>query len=218
MEVHRGVQQARVGVSGPDLPVDRAARCTREEKGDHRPGTVSSRHRPARVAHGIDGLDVIARLTGSGQPRPASDLMLRRPSGLRRPLRSPGFSEPEDPMHTHGPSRCGALAAALVAALAAPGLLAQDPAAAQPTPSNPTADIASALPWRELGPANMGGRVTDIAVHDAHPSTWYVATAGGTRPEPASLFEMGSCQATPARPKDVARAKGIVNQTRPPRR
>ena len=82
-------------------------------------------------------------------------------------------------MHTHGPSRCGALAAALVAALAAPGLLAQDPAAAQPTPSNPTADIASALPWRELGPANMGGRVTDIAVHDAHPSTWYVATAGG---------------------------------------
>ena len=31
------------------------------------------------------------------------------------------------------------------------------------------------------------------------------------RPEPASLEVMGSCSATPARPKDVAKAKGIVN-------
>ena len=38
------------------------------------------------------------------------------------------------------------------------------------------------------------------------------------RPEPALLEVMGSCSATPARPKDVAKAKGIVNHTRPPRR
>ncbi len=80
-------------------------------------------------------------------------------------------------MQTHGFSRCGAMA--LAAALASSALSAQEPATPQPSPTHPTADIAAALPWRELGPANMGGRVTDIAVHDAHPSTWYVATAGG---------------------------------------
>jgi photosystem II stability/assembly factor-like uncharacterized protein len=35
------------------------------------------------------------------------------------------------------------------------------------------------IPWRSIGPANMGGRVTDFAVVDSDPSTYWVATAGG---------------------------------------
>lgn len=35
------------------------------------------------------------------------------------------------------------------------------------------------LSWRCIGPANMGGRITAIAVYEADPSIWYVATASG---------------------------------------
>ena len=35
------------------------------------------------------------------------------------------------------------------------------------------------LPWRSIGPANMGGRVTDFAVHPEDPSVWWVGTAAG---------------------------------------
>ena len=46
---------------------------------------------------------------------------------------------------------------------------------------------ASALPstwvdsfrWRSIGPANMGGRIVDIAVDEANPTTFWVATASG---------------------------------------
>ncbi len=41
------------------------------------------------------------------------------------------------------------------------------------------ADQVSNLPWRNIGPANMAGRITDIDVHPKHLSTWYVASAGG---------------------------------------
>lgn len=37
----------------------------------------------------------------------------------------------------------------------------------------------AAMKWRSLGPANMEGRVTDFAVVEAHPSTFYVAAATG---------------------------------------
>ena len=57
---------------------------------------------------------------------------------------------------------------------------------AKPTPSGPAVpegtlpeSIAKAYTWRQIGPANMGGRVTAIAVHDADPTTYYVATGGG---------------------------------------
>lgn len=33
--------------------------------------------------------------------------------------------------------------------------------------------------WRSIGPANMGGRITDIAVADKDPSQWWIATASG---------------------------------------
>ena len=35
------------------------------------------------------------------------------------------------------------------------------------------------LNWRCLGPANMGGRITDIAVNPNDPSMWWIATASG---------------------------------------
>ncbi len=33
--------------------------------------------------------------------------------------------------------------------------------------------------WRSIGPANMGGRITALAVHDADPCCYWVATASG---------------------------------------
>lgn len=39
--------------------------------------------------------------------------------------------------------------------------------------------IAGQMKWRPVGPANMGGRIADIAVDPANPFTIYVATATG---------------------------------------
>lgn len=36
-----------------------------------------------------------------------------------------------------------------------------------------------ALTWRPIGPASMGGRITDISVFEADPTTYFVATASG---------------------------------------
>jgi S1-C subfamily serine protease/photosystem II stability/assembly factor-like uncharacterized protein len=33
--------------------------------------------------------------------------------------------------------------------------------------------------WRGIGPANMGGRIVDLAVNESEPSTWWAATASG---------------------------------------
>ncbi len=35
------------------------------------------------------------------------------------------------------------------------------------------------MQWRSIGPATMGGRITDIAVHPGDSSTWWVSTASG---------------------------------------
>ena len=51
------------------------------------------------------------------------------------------------------------------------GLVAQTP--------DQVAAIANALEWREIGPTIMGGRVSDLAVDEADPSTFYVGTATG---------------------------------------
>jgi S1-C subfamily serine protease/photosystem II stability/assembly factor-like uncharacterized protein len=37
----------------------------------------------------------------------------------------------------------------------------------------------AAMPWRSIGPAGMGGRITDLAVFEADPTTYWVATASG---------------------------------------
>ncbi|MSQ93500.1 MAG: PDZ domain-containing protein [Gemmataceae bacterium] len=41
------------------------------------------------------------------------------------------------------------------------------------------ADWVKALRWRSIGPANMSGRITALAVDEADPTTYYVATASG---------------------------------------
>ena len=35
------------------------------------------------------------------------------------------------------------------------------------------------IPFRSIGPGNMAGRITAVEVHDADPSLWWIATAGG---------------------------------------
>jgi photosystem II stability/assembly factor-like uncharacterized protein len=63
------------------------------------------------------------------------------------------------------------------------GLLAQgapQPAPQLPPPINATKDpILDPFVWRSIGPANMGGRVDDIAVVESNPSTFYVGFATG---------------------------------------
>ncbi|MBL8842746.1 MAG: PDZ domain-containing protein [Planctomycetes bacterium] len=61
------------------------------------------------------------------------------------------------------------------------------PAAPAAAPQEPPAPIeatwGSALfddvAWRPLGPINMGGRITDLAVDPRRKSTWYIAAASG---------------------------------------
>ena len=58
------------------------------------------------------------------------------------------------------------------------------PATAQPPPPQPRdptliAEAARGLPLRGIGPALMGGRIADIAVHPGDPATWYVAVGSG---------------------------------------
>jgi hypothetical protein len=40
-------------------------------------------------------------------------------------------------------------------------------------------DWIKELKWRSIGPANMGGRVTAVAIYEADPTTWWAATASG---------------------------------------
>ena len=70
-------------------------------------------------------------------------------------------------------------------ALGGPAMLAQGPPqpVALPPPVNQSDDpILKPFVWRPIGPANMGGRVDDIAVVDSNPSIIYIGFAtGGVR-------------------------------------
>ncbi len=56
----------------------------------------------------------------------------------------------------------------------------QLPAAPPPTPVHKSDDpILKNFTWRSIGPANMGGRIDDIAVVESSPSTFYVGFATG---------------------------------------
>jgi photosystem II stability/assembly factor-like uncharacterized protein len=66
------------------------------------------------------------------------------------------------------------LVAALLLTLTAAGP-AQD-AGKAPTPANSWIDTVT---WRSIGPANMGGRITALAVYEKDPSLWWAATASG---------------------------------------
>lgn len=39
--------------------------------------------------------------------------------------------------------------------------------------------LVGKLPWRSIGPANMGGRITAVAVVESDPTTYFIATASG---------------------------------------
>jgi photosystem II stability/assembly factor-like uncharacterized protein len=47
------------------------------------------------------------------------------------------------------------------------------------TASGQAADALKALKFREIGPANMGGRIDDVAVVESNPSTFYIGLASG---------------------------------------
>src|SRR5262249_29122612 len=56
----------------------------------------------------------------------------------------------------------------------------QPPVGGQPTSEGALpADWVKAFTWRNIGPANMGGRITDLSVFEADPTTYWVATASG---------------------------------------
>lgn len=47
------------------------------------------------------------------------------------------------------------------------------------TPETLPADWVKSFTWRDIGPANMSGRIVDFAVHGADPTTYWAATASG---------------------------------------
>jgi photosystem II stability/assembly factor-like uncharacterized protein len=49
----------------------------------------------------------------------------------------------------------------------------------QAKPLDLQTEVLKQAKWRSIGPANMGGRIADIAVHEKNPSTFYVANATG---------------------------------------
>lgn len=71
--------------------------------------------------------------------------------------------------------------------LIVPGLPGAAPLAAQ-SPEQ-VAAVANGLEWREIGPTIMGGRISDLAVVERDPSTFYVgtATAGVWKTENAGI-------------------------------
>ncbi len=78
-----------------------------------------------------------------------------------------------------------ALACAVLLCLAVPAAEAQQPAPqTSPSPETPESSSTESktferLEWRNLGPANMGGRVTDVEGVAGNPNIVYVASASG---------------------------------------
>ena len=79
--------------------------------------------------------------------------------------------------------RLGAgLVAVALGAFGVRGMLAQTPQPVPPLPKpvNASTDpLLKAFVWREIGPANIGGRIDDIAVVESNPSIIYVGFATG---------------------------------------
>lgn len=72
------------------------------------------------------------------------------------------------------------LAAAAAPAATKPAKSKDAPAATPPAGEAPArAEQLAGYRWRSVGPANMGGRVADIAGHPTDPATFYVALATG---------------------------------------
>ena len=80
------------------------------------------------------------------------------------------------------PARLLVWAGIAATAIAGRALMAQapQPQAPPPPPINQSDDpLLKNFQWRSIGPANMGGRIDDIAVDENNPSTFYVGFAGG---------------------------------------
>ncbi len=75
----------------------------------------------------------------------------------------------------HRPLAATGLALALAAGAPARPATAQTPAADPAT----VHEAAQGLVLRGIGPALMGGRIADIAVHPDDPTTWYIAVGSG---------------------------------------
>ncbi|HEX4610169.1 MAG TPA: hypothetical protein VH092_18395 [Urbifossiella sp.] len=75
-------------------------------------------------------------------------------------------------------ARAAAVAAVLAAWLGVSTARPQ-PEVGRDAPATPYRPILDGLRARCIGPANAGGRVTDLAVVESSPDTFYVATAGG---------------------------------------
>ena len=95
--------------------------------------------------------------------------MLRSPSDRRRLA-----SLPLPPVQA-APKRAMVRAAALLLAVAAGALLAAPVDAQQPV--EPA--LFSGVDWRTIGPAVVGGRISDIAVVESDPRVLYIGTATG---------------------------------------
>lgn len=54
-----------------------------------------------------------------------------------------------------------------------------DPRSALPRVSKVDPTWLEPVKWRSIGPANMSGRITDVAIHEQDTSLWWMATASG---------------------------------------
>jgi photosystem II stability/assembly factor-like uncharacterized protein len=76
--------------------------------------------------------------------------------------------------------RCRLIAlGACVAAITGQTLLTGRAEQAPPASASAASGPFDALHFRPIGPASMSGRISDLAVYDANPSVYYVATAHG---------------------------------------
>lgn len=71
--------------------------------------------------------------------------------------------------------RHGMLVTAAAFALGPVALIAQG----ETEPVTPLARALEGVTFREIGPAIMGGRVSDLAIHPSAPATWYAGMASG---------------------------------------
>ncbi|MEM9934459.1 MAG: glycosyl hydrolase [Bacteroidota bacterium] len=58
-------------------------------------------------------------------------------------------------------------------------IFSHNPSFSQTDPQAAISKAAQGLTFRAIGPALMGGRISDIAVHPTKPSTWYVSAGSG---------------------------------------
>jgi photosystem II stability/assembly factor-like uncharacterized protein len=104
----------------------------------------------------------------------------------------------------HGPVIAFLALASLLTLAATRSAAAPAPRAGEPVKLD--AKLFKRLEWRSIGPANMGGRISDIAVVESDPAQFYVATATG------GVFKTTSSGATwkPVFDKEAVASTGAI--------